>query len=241
MSPRPAMSSASASPFKTAQPSVSSSDGNTAGAATSAPLSSPSGPQRSFASSASRATSLAIIVRRFAESGPLMQASRHATRADRAGRCRVGAECVGAARICLLLPSRRHKLALYRSSDASSVALVRLIDLIILQSAWHYSGRTVDGPFLGGLLTAISRPPMYSFVYSHFLVGARALSEVFVTDVFAALVAGGVVAYISPRRTAFRRPPMSFLRRLDGSAILAIGLSIAVGTVRSSSGAPFGR
>lgn len=114
-----------------------------------------------------------------------------------------------------------------------AVALVRVMDLLILQSAWHFSGRTVDGPLLGALLTTISRPPLYTFVNSHFLVGARALSEVFVTDLCASLVAGGIVAYLSPRRTAFRRPPMSFIRRLDANALFSIGLTIAVGTMLS--------
>ena len=139
------------------------------------------------------------------------------------------------------------------------IALVRVIDLIILNSAWSHSGRSLEGRVSA---VRVSRNDAHSLPLGathvhfanadvqlsvavrsaasatidtrrHFLISSRAMFEVFLTDLAASLASGAIVQFVVGRRTSFRRPPIAFFRRLDSNSILSIVLALIVGTTYS--------
>lgn len=116
----------------------------------------------------------------------------------------------------------------------SIVALVRVIDLTIAMTLFYTSGRAVDPPILGALLTLVSRPSLYLFVHHYFLLSTTTAWQIMTTDLVSYGAAAYAMSLLQPRKPTFRRKPISFLRQLSADSIQSAVLALVLGTLVSA-------
>ena len=135
--------------------------------------------------------------------------------------------------------SRQETLTLC-SIDISYLYIVgcRIWDLVLAIYVWSREAKghktRTDAPVLGALLCLLTRVPLYILLGHHFLLSAKTLSQILITDVFALAAAMWTISKIEPKAPAFFKTPATDdpIRNLDRSkgelAFYAVGITTLV-------------